>query len=73
MNVIGKYYFSSCRKVYSLDIYFTKPPSGLPLWLSSKESACNEEDSEAEGLIPGFGRSLEEEMATHFSILGHKE
>ena len=45
-----------------------KPPS---LWylviatLSDKESACNEEDP---GSIPRWGRSPEEEMATHSSI-----
>ena len=32
----------------------------------SKESACNAGNL---GLIPGWGRSLENEMATHFSIL----
>ena len=31
-----------------------------------KESACNERDLD---LIPGLGRSLEKEMATHSSIL----
>ena len=33
----------------------------------SKESACNAGD---QGSIPGSGRSLEKEMATHSSILG---
>ena len=31
-----------------------------------KESACNAGDV---GLIPGLGRSLEKEMANHYSIL----
>ena len=31
-----------------------------------KESTCNAGDA---GLIPGLGRSLEKEMATHSSIL----
>ena len=39
---------------------------GLPWWLSSKESTCNAGDA---GLIPGSGRSLEERVATHSSIL----
>ena len=39
---------------------------GLPQWLSGKEFTCN---SEATGLIPESGRSLEEGMATHSSIL----
>ena len=38
---------------------------GLPCWLSSK-SAGNTRDV---GLIPALGRSLEEELATHSSIL----
>ena len=40
--------------------------SGLLWWQSGKESACSEGDM---GLIPGSGRSLKEEMATHSSIL----
>ena len=39
---------------------------GLPCWLSSKESASNASNL---GWIPGSGRSPEEEMATHSSIL----
>ena len=35
-------------------------------WLSGKESACQAVDA---GSIPLLGRSLEKEMATHFSIL----
>ena len=38
----------------------------LPWWLSGKESTYNAGDT---GSIPGSGRSLEEEMATHSSIL----
>ena len=37
-----------------------------PQWLSDKESACNAGDV---GSIPGPGRSLEEGMAAHSSIL----
>ena len=41
--------------------------TGLPWWLSSKESACSAGDT---GLIPGVGRSSAGEgMATHSSIL----
>ena len=36
---------------------------------SGKESACNAGDTGVMGLIPGTGRSLEEGMATHSSIL----
>ena len=43
--------------------------NGLPWWLSSKESTCNIEDIGDTGSIPGLGRSLEEEVATHSSIL----
>ena len=39
---------------------------GLPWWLSSKGSTCNEGD---EGSTPGEEDSLEDEMTTHSSIL----
>ena len=42
---------------------------GLPWWLSSKESTCNSGAARDAGSIPGLGRSLEEGMATHSSIL----
>ena len=31
--------------------------TGLPRWLSGKESACQARDTEDVGLIPGSGRS----------------
>ena len=37
------------------------------LW--GKESACSAGDTRDAGLIPGLGRSLEEEVAARFSIL----
>ena len=44
--------------------------SGLPRWLSGKESAYSAGDT---GSIPGSGRPpLEEEVATHSSILAGK-
>ena len=39
---------------------------GFPGGLDSKESACSDGDPDS---IPGSGRSLEKEMATHCSIL----
>ena len=39
----------------------------LPGGSDGKESTCNADDLVS---IPGLGRSLEEEMATHSSILG---
>ena len=42
----------------------------IPRGISGRESACNAGDS---GSIPGLGRSLEKEMATHSSILGWTE
>ena len=39
---------------------------GFPGGSDGKESACNAGEL---GLIPGLGGSLEEEMATHSSIL----
>ena len=45
---------------------------GLPWYLSGKESICKAADTGDVGLIPGSGRSLEEEMATHSSILAQR-
>ena len=49
------------------------PPSdvhvGLPWWLSDKESACSAGAAGDLGLIPGLEDPLEENMATHTSIL----
>ena len=42
---------------------------GLPRWQSGIESACNAGD---EGSIPGSGRSPEDVMATHSSVLAWK-
>jgi len=42
---------------------------GFPCSSVGKESACSGGDL---GLIPGLGRSLEKEMATHSSILAWK-
>jgi len=39
------------------------------LWLGD-ESACKAGDSGDTGSMPGWGRSLQEGMATHSSILG---
>ena len=41
----------------------------FPQWLSSKESACNAGAAGDMGSIPGSGRALEKEMATHSSML----
>ena len=38
-------------------------------WLSGKESSCNVGATVDAGSIPGSGRSLEEGVATHSSIL----
>ena len=42
---------------------------GFLWWLSGKESACNAGNSGDVGSIPGSGRSLKKEMATHSSLL----
>ena len=42
---------------------------GLPQWLSGQESTRSVGDTGDVGLIPGLGRSPEEGMATHSSIL----
>ena len=43
--------------------------TGLPWWLSGKESVCNYGDAGDAGSVPGSGRFPEEDMATHSSIL----
>ena len=50
-----------------------KPIPGKPWWLSSKESTCNAGDVRDRGSISGSGRPLEEEMATHSSILAWRD
>ena len=51
-------------------------PQGLPRWLSVKESACQGRGHQRRlhpwGLIPGRDDLMEEEMATHSSILTWK-
>ena len=42
---------------------------GLPCWLRGEKSACIAEDTGDVGSIPGWEEPLEEEMATHSSIL----
>ena len=42
---------------------------GFPDGSEDKESTCNAGDTEDVGSIPGLGRPLEEEMATHSRIL----
>ena len=49
--------------------YFKFTKQVFPGKSDSKESACNVGDL---GLIPGLGRSLEENMAAHSSILAWK-
>ena len=41
----------------------------LPQWLSGKESTCNAEAQETQVRSLGWEDPLEEEMATHSSIL----
>ena len=45
---------------------------GLPCWLRGEKSACIAEDTGDVGSIPGWEEPLEEEMATHSSILARK-
>ena len=42
---------------------------GIPWWLSGKESTCQCRRHRKLSSISGLGRSPEEEMATHSSIL----
>ena len=49
----------------------TKQLTGFPSGSIGKESACNAGDP---GVMPGSGRSLEKEMATHWNEeLGREE
>jgi len=58
------------RLAYKLFLHVNNVSKGLPWWLSSKGSAGSTGD---EGLIPRSGRDpLEEETATHSSILARK-
>jgi len=43
--------------------------AGLPRWQGVKNPLVNVGDAKSSGWISASGRSLEEEMATHFSIL----
>ena len=45
---------------------------GLLQWLSDKESACQCRRHRRRRFIPGSGRSLEESIATHSSILDRR-
>ena len=62
-------HFSPIEMVTCVQKRHGKKGYGLPWWLSSKDSTYNAGASVDMGLIPGLGRSLEEGMATHFSIL----
>ena len=44
------------KDIYITELLCCTVETGLPWWLSSKESACNEGDL---GSIPGLGRSPE--------------
>ena len=46
--------------------------SGLPRWCIGKEFSCQCRRHQRQGLIPELRRPLEEEMATHSSILAWK-
>ena len=45
----------------ALSSHRVKSSLGLPRWLTGKETACNAGHAGAAGLIPGSGRSSEEE------------
>ena len=48
--------------------YIYDKPTGLPQWLSGKESTCNAGDTGDSSLIPGWEDPLEEGMTTYSSI-----
>ena len=49
----------SCNQSFWLQLTLL---TGLPWWLSSKESSCSAGDADDVGLIPGSGRSPGEEV-----------
>ena len=53
----------------SVHLLMPYPYTGFPDSSDGKESACKAGDIRDAGSIPGLGRSPEEEMATHSSIL----
>ena len=55
-----------CKTFFNKLIVAVMCYAGLPRWLSGRESTCNAGDR---SLIPELERSLEKEMATHYSIL----
>ena len=57
--------------LFSLDIYLGVKllVLGLPMWLSSKESACNTGATGNAGSTLGQEDPLEKEMAIHSSVL----
>ena len=50
-------------------LHFPLNATGLPRWLSGKESSCNAGDTGDAGSIPELEDPVEEGMATHSSIL----
>ena len=67
---VYRFYFTSSgwpvQVVYFLYVQFRWTLDRISWWLSGKESACNVRD---EGSIPELEDALEEEVATHSSIL----
>ena len=61
----------SCPSVKAqLKLPFPSQEGGLPRWLSGKKNPpANAGNVRDAGSIPGLGRSLEKEMATHSSVL----
>ena len=61
--------------MYLMEIFLTSSNErewGLPRWPSGKEAACQARDIGDTGSIPSPKDPLEEEMATHSSILAHR-
>ena len=57
---------------WATELNCTEVSSGLPRWISGKESTCLAGAGGDMSLIPVSGRSLEEKMATHSTILAWK-
>ena len=66
LTFIGEFVTLLSKSQFIFTFYIV---SGLPCWLSGKQSAWNAGDIRDMGSIPGSEDPLEEDVATHFSIL----
>ena len=66
---IESFCFSDAGTFGCRNYWFLRRDQGFPSGSMGKESTCNAGDAGDKSSIPGSGRSLEEGMATHSSVL----